>query len=97
MEVYPPVDSIQQISTFIPNGSDFQLRGFSLLSMIKQINALQYSILKQINLENVNIKYSSDSFDKFSMQYKENGWRLEKSKKYNTIYVNRLYVKWAGF
>ena len=49
----------------------------SLLSMIKQINNLKYSVLSKIELKYVNILYSSDSFCKYSIQYKHNGWKLE--------------------
>ena len=62
---------------------------YSLLSMIKQINTSKYSMLKEIGIRNINILYSSDSFCKYSIQYKHNGWKLEEQlSKY--IYISRL-------
>ena len=52
----------------------------SLLSMIQKINLLKYSVLKQIQLLNINIKCSSDSFCKYTIQYQNNGWKLEQFK-----------------
>ena len=67
----------------------------SLLSMIQEINSLTYSVLNWISLRYINIKYSSDSFFKYSTQYKHNGWKLQQDNEYtpcnNPICQNRNF------